>query len=384
MMAFISAIYRVQTVGLNPLELILLGTMLEGAAFLFEIPTGIVADLYSRRASVIIGYLVIGAGFVLEGALAWFPTVLLAQAVWGIGYTFISGAQDAWLADEIGEAQLGQTYLRGAQMARVAGLVGLAASVGLGRVALHLPILIGGLLIMGLGIFLWLFMPETGFNPTPQPERNTWQKMSFTFRDGLSVVRGSSVLLLILGIEAVYGLTSEGPDRLQEAHFLENFSFPEWGGLDVVIWFGLLRVAQMVLGLVITAVIQRNVDVDQEKTAVYLQYAFNSLMAVGLIGFGVTSRLGIALAMVLMYRSIRDTNDPIFTAWLSKKIEPRVRATVLSMGSQVNALGQVIGGPIIGVVGVAYGLPTAFVVVGVALAPIVLLFGLTLRRTDNR
>ena len=50
----------------------------------------------------------------------------------------------------------------------------------------------------------------------------------------------------------------------------------------------------------------------------------------------------------------------------------------------MNALGQVIGAPIIGVVGVAYGLPTAFVVVGVALAPIVLLFGLTLRRADSR
>ncbi|MCB0009838.1 MAG: hypothetical protein KDE04_25410, partial [Anaerolineales bacterium] len=101
LMSFISGIYRVQTAQLDPFQLLLLGTALEGSTFLFEVPTGIVADLYSRRLSVIIGYFVIGLGFLLEGLFPTFIVIFLAQAVWGLGYTFISGAQDAWLADEI-------------------------------------------------------------------------------------------------------------------------------------------------------------------------------------------------------------------------------------------------------------------------------------------
>ena len=79
MMAMISAIYRVETAGLNPLQLVLVGTVLEASVFLFEIPTGIVADLKSRKLSVVIGYFLIGLGFMLEGAFPVFGVILLAR-----------------------------------------------------------------------------------------------------------------------------------------------------------------------------------------------------------------------------------------------------------------------------------------------------------------
>ncbi|HEV8193805.1 MAG TPA: hypothetical protein VGP82_20320, partial [Ktedonobacterales bacterium] len=56
----ISAVYRVQAAGLNPLELVLVGTVLEAAYFLANLPTGVVADVYSRRLSVIIGLILYG------------------------------------------------------------------------------------------------------------------------------------------------------------------------------------------------------------------------------------------------------------------------------------------------------------------------------------
>ncbi len=121
---FITGIYRVEDVGLNPFQLVMLGTALEVAVLLFEIPTGIVADLRSRRLSLLIGYVIIGAGFLMEGLFPFFVPVLLAQVVWGIGYTFTSGAQDAWLADEIGESKLTQAYLRASQVGLVATLLG--------------------------------------------------------------------------------------------------------------------------------------------------------------------------------------------------------------------------------------------------------------------
>ncbi|MBL8120560.1 MAG: MFS transporter, partial [Anaerolineae bacterium] len=100
-------VYKVQTVGLNALQLVLVGTVLELSIFLFEIPTGVVADVYSRRLSMVIGLVLIGAGFMLEGSTATFGAVLGSQVLWGIGYTFTSGATQAWITDEVGEEDVG-------------------------------------------------------------------------------------------------------------------------------------------------------------------------------------------------------------------------------------------------------------------------------------
>ena len=87
--ATIASVYRIQTVGLNPLQLVLVVTVLEIAVLIFEVPTGVLADTYSRRLSVIVGFFLIGAGFMLEGSIPIFVAVLIAQVIWGTGYTFI-------------------------------------------------------------------------------------------------------------------------------------------------------------------------------------------------------------------------------------------------------------------------------------------------------
>ena len=62
-MITVNLVFMVQVAGLDPLQMVLVGTVLEASVFLFEVPTGVVADVVSRRLSVIIGYAIIGAGF---------------------------------------------------------------------------------------------------------------------------------------------------------------------------------------------------------------------------------------------------------------------------------------------------------------------------------
>ena len=103
MMFTVTSLYEVTVAGLTPVQLILVGTTLEISAFVFEVPTGIVADVYSRKLSVIIGYILMGLGFLVEGFFPFFVPILLAQVIWGLGYTFTSGATQAWITDEIGD-----------------------------------------------------------------------------------------------------------------------------------------------------------------------------------------------------------------------------------------------------------------------------------------
>lgn len=372
---FITAIYRVQTAGLNPFQLVLVGTVLELSVFLFEIPTGLVADVYSRRLSVIIGYALIGAGFALEGTLPLFATILLAQVLWGVGYTFISGAQDAWLADEIGEEQLTQAYLRASQMGRVGSLAGIVIGMSLGTVRLGLPMLIAGAFFVLLSFFLILFMPETGFAPTPRPERNSWGKMTDTFRDGVRVVRGRSMLMLILAITIFFGLSSEGWDRLREAHLLENFSFPTIGPLEgPVLWFGVLSIVGLALAFAATEVIRRRVGEEREEVLIGWQLALNLVVIGGIAFFGLAQGFGPAVAVMTAVYVARSASAPLFRGWINKQIEPQVRATVLSMWGQMDAIGQIVGGPILGAVATAISIPAAMIGVSLLLSPVILLY----------
>jgi len=374
MMSMISAIYRVQTAGLDPLQLVLVGTVLEATVFIFEIPTGIVADVYSRRLSTVIGYFLIGLGFILEGAMPLFGTILLAQVIWGLGATFQSGAEEAWLADEIGEEKLANAYLRGSQFGQVGTVFGIFLSVVLGRIALNLPILVGGFLIVCLAVFLALFMPEEGFEPTPMPDRNTYQKMAATFRNGINLIRGRRLLMVILAIALIYGLASEGLDRLWEAHLLANFDFPMEGQLDTVTWFGIINLVQMFLVIGATEIIRRRVKVEEQVSAVQVLILISTIVVLGLVAFGVVQSFALAVAAIWSVFVFRRTGSPLYSAWLNKNLESSVRATVISTRGQLDALGQLIGGPIIGFVALQYGLRAAMVGVALMLAPALLLY----------
>src|SRR6059058_3555414 len=96
LMWVLAPVYFVTVVGMSPLQLVLVGTFMELTVFLFEVPTGIVADVYGRRLSVVIGFFVMGAAIVFVGAVPEAWAIILGWSIWGFGYTFTSGAADAW------------------------------------------------------------------------------------------------------------------------------------------------------------------------------------------------------------------------------------------------------------------------------------------------
>ena len=94
-------VYWVTAGRLNALQLILLGTGLELSYFVFQLPTGLLADIVSRRLCVLAGLFLMGLALVAEGASATFANLLAVQFVLGLGYALNNGAQEAWIADEL-------------------------------------------------------------------------------------------------------------------------------------------------------------------------------------------------------------------------------------------------------------------------------------------
>lgn len=350
MATVLSLVYHLEVVGLNALELVLVGTVLETSCFLLEIPTGVVADLYSRRRSVLIGVFLYGMGFVLEGALPWFAAVLLAQVVWGCGDTFISGALEAWIASEERDRSMDQVFLRGGQMGQAGGVLGVVLGTLLGNLDLRLPIVTAGLLYLILGLVLLRIMPETNFTPVREEENSLLADMMGLFKVNLRFIKGVPVLLALLAITFCGGLASEGFDRLSTAHFLEDTIMPSLGLLNSVTWFGIMRLLGSGLGIfasqVLIAYLERRGTASRTGLVLFTSAGY----ILGLTLFALGKRFWFMMAVFLLTGLMRSLKEPILAAWMNEHVEEKMRATVFSTNGQMDAFGQILGGPLVGLV----------------------------------
>jgi MFS family permease len=377
----LAPVYFVKTVGMSPLQLVLVGTFMELTIFCFEVPTGIVADVYSRRLSTVLRLLIMGLAIVFVGSVAEAWAVILGWSIWGFGYTFTSGATDAWLADEIGVDNIRPVYLRSAQFARIVSLVGIAVSVGLGLVALRLPIVVGGCVIVGVGVALPVLMPETGFKPAERGEAESAARVMLrTGLTGARLVRRRPVMLLILAISASWGAWSEGHDRLSDAHLLRDVGLPSFFGLSFVVWFGLISAASLLLAIFVTRPANRRLEQVGQLTVTWVLLALDVVLVASVVLFGLAGAFWLVLVAMLFVNVARSLAMPLFTSWLNQSIDnSSVRATVMSITSQADAVGQWTGGPAIGAIGNAFGIRAALVTGAFFLSPAVALYSRVVR-----
>ena len=377
----LAPVYFVQTVGMSPLQLVLVGTFMELTVFLFEVPTGIVADVYSRRLSIVIGLFVMGAAIVFVGSVPEAWAVIAGWSVWGFGYTFTSGAADAWLADEIGVDKVRPVYLRSAQVSRVVSLIGIGISVALGLVEVWLPIVVGGCVIAATGVVVMFLMPETGFAPAPREEmEGAVRTMARTGRTGARLVRQTPLLLLILGISASWGAWSEGYDRLSEAHIIRDVGLPSFFGLSFIVWFGLIYAASLLLSIFVARPANRRLEHAKPATVTKTLLVLNAALIGTVVVFGLAGLFWLAVLAMLLTNVARSLVMPLFTSWLNQSISrSNVRATVMSITNQADAVGQWTGGPAIGGIGNAFGIRAALVTGAFLLSPALALYARALR-----
>ena len=374
LVATVMIVYHIELVHLNPLQLILVGTTLELACFIFEIPTGIVADVYSRKLSIVIGGVLTGVGFILEGSISSFIFVLVAQIVWGLGSTFISGSLEAWIAEEEKNKDLDEIYIKGAQAGQIGAFIGIVLSTVIANFSVRLPIIVSGVLFIILALFLWLYMPENNFKPSAPGDLNTFKKMVYTFKSGLKFVKSKSIIMILLAVTLFYGLSSEGYDRLSNAHFLQDTTLPKLGNLSSVTWFGIFGILGMILSFIVMHFMAKNLKNEDNRKNGKLLLCINILYISSMLIFALTRNFSLMLIAYLATNTFRIINEPIFSAWLNGHIDDNSRATVLSINGQMNSLGQILGGPIIGIIATNISVSIGIVCTSLLVAPVLVLY----------
>jgi DHA3 family tetracycline resistance protein-like MFS transporter len=300
---------------------------------------------------------------------------MICQVFWGIGATFLSGAVEAWITDEVGDGQVGPVFLRGTQVGLIGTLIGIVGAVALGWQSVQVPVLAGGIGFLGLAVLLALIMPEHGFHRAEPGERGRLSDMVGIFREGTALARGRPVVGRLLAVSLIIGLSSEAFDRLWTVHVLENLDRPALLA-NTALWFGAIHLVGTAIGLSGSELVRRlHPESLNEGAPVRMLIAMATVKVLATVGFALSPATWIALPL-LWSRGVAETvAGPVQAAWMNRHLEPRVRATVLSMEGQLNAVGQIAGGPPLGAVGNRVSVRGALVVSGLIFAPVIWLYG---------
>jgi DHA3 family tetracycline resistance protein-like MFS transporter len=364
-------LYYVTVAHLDPLQLVLVGTALEASYFVWEIPTGVLADTFSRRMSVIAGTAIIYLAWMGQGLVPLFVAIAGFEILRGLGEAFTHGAIEAWVAGECGDDGLDALFLRETQFTQIATLVGLPVGVLLATIDLRLAIVVGSGLGIALAILLIFVMPER--HHPRRDEVRTWRATISTARRGMVAVRTSALLVALLGAEFFWGAASEGWDRLSDAHLLLDLQFPPFG-ITPVVGFGVLSLVATILIIVTAQVVRRAVRrVDEQVVSRWL-VALQLVRVACQTVFVLAPWSAVALAVGLLNAMLRASFYPLLNAWLIRRTDERLRATVLSTTSVASSVGQVGGGPISGAIGNLYGIPFGLLSSVLMLLPGTLIF----------
>jgi MFS family permease len=332
---------------------------------IFEVPTGVVADGWGRRVSFLLGTVTLAGSTYLYYLLWQFSAPFLLWAVvsvlLGLGFTFFSGAVEAWLVDALRysgyEGGLEAVFGRG-QM--VAGVAMLAGSVAGGVIAqatdLGVPFLVRVGLLLAMFAVAFGLMHDVGFTPerSTHPLRATRAVLSASIEHGFKVRPVRYVMLAApfsagVGIYVFYAL---------QPYLLELFGDPR---------------AYSIAGL--AAAIVAGAEVVGGWLAPYVRGLFRkrtsmlilsgSISAVVLVVLGFTRVFWLALVLLTLWAVIDSASMPVRQAYINDMIPSKQRATVLSFDSLMGSSGGVVVQPVLGRSADLYGYPMSLALAGI-------------------
>ena len=334
--------------GLSNLEAFSANAFFTAGMLLFEIPTGVVADTVGRRASYLLGTITLAVTTVLYWLLwVWespFWAWAIVSVLLGLGFTFFSGAVDAWLVDALkatGYRGSLETVFGRAQI--VGGIAMLSGSVLGGVLAqvtnLGVPFLVRGAILVVMFVVAALLMRDLGFEP--ERGEGPLRATRTVFRASVKYGLGSPpVRWLMLASPFTAGV------GIYVFYALQPYLLELWGDEEAYTVAGLaaaLLSGASILGGILAPRVRK---LFRRRTSSILVATVSS--AVVLIGIGLVRDFWFAVVLVALWGIASAIDDPVHRAYLNDMIPSKQRATVLSFDSLMGSGGGVVFQPVLG------------------------------------
>jgi MFS family permease len=335
-----AALYLVVVAELTPVELVLIGVFQGVTVVIAEVPAGVLADAVSRRLSLVIGHVVMGVGMSMAGLVTAFPLLVLSQCLWGLGWAFSSGADVAWLTDELDRPDVIDRVLVGqARWDLIGTSIGIVAFGALAWAStLSTAIVVAGVAMALLGLAAVARWPENGFTPTEAGRR--WRQSASILRRGLALARFDRVFLVVLVATLLVNGSGEAYGRLLEKR-LVALGMPT--DPDPILWFAALSLVGVSLGAVALRYVEARIAGAGVAKRTYVYSCAVGFL--GLLLFAHAPDTATAVAGALLVSGI--AHPVIRTAgviWVNRRATSAVRATVHSLLSQAEHGGEIIFG----------------------------------------
>lgn len=350
--------------GLSNLEAFAANAFFTAGMVLFEIPTGVVADGWGRRTSFLLGTLTLaGSTFLYYLLWQWsapFWSWAVVSVLLGLGFTFFSGAVEAWLVDALRfsgyRTGMDTVFGRGQMVSGFAMLVGSVAGGVIAQATdLGVPFLVRTGVLAALFVVAFRLMHDLGFTPerSPRPLKATRAVLTASIENGLKNPPVRYVMLAApfsagVGFYVFYAL---------QPFLLELFGQPNAysvAGLAAAMVAG----AQIVGGWLAPA-IRRLV---RKRTTVLI--GTTAVSALLLVALGFTREFWVALVLMALWALVSAMGTPVRKAYLNDMIASKQRATVLSFDSLMGSSGGIVVQPVLGRAADAYGYPLSLAVSG--------------------
>ena len=334
--------------GLSNLEAFAANAFFTAGMMIFEVPTGIVADTVGRRASYLLGTVTLTATTLIY-VLLWdieapFWAWALSSLGLGLGFTFFSGAVEAWLVDALTATgytgQLETVFGRGQMVSGAAMLTGSVAGGFIAQFAsLGTPFVVRAAILAVMFVVAFAMMRDVGFTPQPggrplaEMRRIATESIDHGWR--VPAVKWLMVQSLFTGGVGIYGFYALQP------YLLELYGDPEAyqiAGLSAAIVAG----AQILGGLAAPRIRKR----FRKRTSALLLTAALSSMTMALVG--VFENFWAVIALTVVWALLFAASSPIRQAYMNGLIPSRQRATILSFDSLMSSTGGVWAQPVLG------------------------------------
>jgi MFS family permease len=348
--------------GLSNLEAFAANAFFTGGMVIFEVPTGIVADTIGRRMSYLLGTLTLSGSSLLY-VLLWqieapFWEWAIVSLLLGLGFTFFSGAVEAWLVDALTatgyRGRLETVFGRG-QIVTGIGMLGGSVAGGFiaQQVSLGTPFVLRGAILIVMFVVAFRLMHDVGFTPEkggrPLTEMRKIASNSIEYGWRVPAVKWLMVEALFTGGVGIYAFYALQP------YLLELYGNPtayEVAGLAAAIVAG----AQILGGMAAPWIRAR----FHRRTSALLVTAALSVVTLALIGtvksfwpvIGLTTIWGLLFAATM----------PIRQTYINGMIPSRQRATILSFDSMMSSTGGVWTQPVLGRVADTSGYAASYLV----------------------
>jgi MFS family permease len=351
--------------GLDLFEVFVVNAAFAAGLVVFEIPTGVLADASGRRRSFLLGAitLMIGTlGYVASAERdAGLMPFVLASVILGLGFSFYSGAVEAWLVDALTatayEGQLDRVFARGALVSGAAELVGSVSGGLLGSIDLALPFLVRAGLLAAVFVVAFASMRDVGFTPRAVTLADVPAEMNRVLRASLTFGWRNAPARLLMIVSLVHGAFLIWGYYAWQPYFLELLQ-------QNAVW-----IAGVISAIVALATMAGNGLVEYfarfcgKRTTLLLAAA--SVLGLATIGVGLVDSFWSAVLLFILAMGATGVVTPVQQAYLHALVPSTERATVVSFAALLGSAGGVGGSLGLGYLSHARSLATGYVAGGV-------------------